>query len=68
MTKTHKLRPWHEVVRLKQHLRTGELSLAQFAADLHGATLAQAQRPVYENRTPLAVPSSKACRFRISPN
>jgi len=41
MAKTRKLRPWHEVVRLKQELRTGELSLAEFAADLHEVTLAQ---------------------------
>ena len=34
------LKPWHEVVRLKEELRTGELSLAQFAADLHEVTLA----------------------------
>ena len=49
MTKTRKLRPWHEVVRLKEELRTGELSLAQFAADLHEVTLAQRRRPVYED-------------------
>ena len=49
MTKTHKSRPWHEVVSLKEELRTGELSLAQFAADLHEVTLAQRRRPVYED-------------------
>ena len=49
MTKTHKSRPWHEVVSLKDELRTGELSLAQFAADLHEVTLAQRRRPVYED-------------------
>ena len=42
-------KPWHEVVRLKEELRTGELSLAQFAADLHEVTLAQGRRPVYED-------------------
>ena len=41
-------RPWHEVVRLKDELRTGELSLAEFAADLHEVTLQRGQRPVYE--------------------
>ena len=40
--------PWHEVVRLKEELRSGELSLAEFAADLHEVTLARGQRPVYE--------------------
>ena len=42
------LRPWHEVVRLKDELRSGELSLAEFAADLHEVTLQQGRRPVYE--------------------
>ena len=41
-------RPWHEIVRLKEELRSGELSLAEFAADLHEVTLARGQRPVYE--------------------
>ena len=27
--------PWHQIVRLKPELRSGELSLAEFAADLH---------------------------------
>ena len=40
--------PWHEIVRLKEELRSGELSLAEFAADLHEVTLARGQRPVYE--------------------
>ncbi len=44
----HQPRPWHEVVRLKDELRTGELSLAEFAADLHEVTLQRGQRPVYE--------------------
>ena len=47
--KSGQLKPWHEVVRLKEELRTGELSLAQFAADLHEVTLAQGRRPVYED-------------------
>ena len=48
MTKPQRPRPWHEVVRLKDELRTGELALAEFAADLHEVTLAQGRRPVYE--------------------
>ena len=35
MTKPNRPTPWPEVVRLKDELKTGELSLAQFAADLH---------------------------------
>ena len=41
-------KPWHEVVRLKDELRSGELSLAEFAADLHEVTLGRGKRPVYE--------------------
>lgn len=48
MTKS-RLKPWHKVVRLKEELRTGELSMAQFAADLHEVTLGQGTRPVYED-------------------
>ena len=48
MTKS-RLKPWHEVVRLKEELRTGELSMAQFAADLHEVTLGRGTRPVYED-------------------
>ena len=49
MTTKHQPSPWHQIVRLKDELRTGELSLAQFAADLHEVTLAQGRRPVYED-------------------
>ena len=40
--------PWHRVVRLKDELRTGELTLAEFAADLHEVTLGEGRRPIYE--------------------
>ena len=46
---TTKLKPWHELVQLKDELRTGELTLAEFAADLHEVTLAVGKRPVYED-------------------
>ena len=48
MGKDSRSRPWHEVVRLKDELRSGELALAEFAADLHEVTLAQGRRPVYD--------------------
>lgn len=44
-----RLKPWHELVHLKDELRTGELALAEFAADLHEVTLAAGKRPVYED-------------------
>ena len=48
MTKKNQPRPWHRIVRLKEELRSGALSLAEFAADLHEVTLGQGRRPVYE--------------------
>ena len=41
--------PWHEVVRLKPELRSGELSLAEFAADLHEVVTRAGRRPIYED-------------------
>ena len=40
--------PWHNVVHLRDDLRTGELSLAIFAADLYDVVMQRGQRPVYE--------------------
>ena len=48
MTKKTQPKPWHRIVRLKEELRSGALSLAEFAADLHEVTLGQGRRPVYE--------------------
>ncbi len=42
-------KPWHEVVRLRDDVRTGELSLADFAADLHDVVMQKGSRPVYED-------------------
>src|SRR5438093_11803169 len=40
--------PWHEVVQLRDDLRTGELSLSLFAADLYDVAMGTA-RPVYQD-------------------
>ena len=40
---------WHEIVRLKPELRSGELSLAEFAADLHEVVTKAGKRPIYED-------------------
>src|SRR5260370_36288406 len=40
--------PWHEVVQLRDDLRTGELSLSLFAADLYDVAMGTA-RPVYRD-------------------
>ena len=40
--------PWHEIVQLRDDLKTGELSLAVFAADLYDVVMQRGQRPVYE--------------------
>ena len=42
-------KPWHEVVQLRDDLRTGELSLSVFAADLYDVVMQKGQRPVYEH-------------------
>jgi hypothetical protein len=39
-------KPWHQVVRLREDLRTGELPLSIFAADLYDVIMRKA-RPVY---------------------
>lgn len=41
-------KPWHEVVQLRDELKTGELSLSIFAADLYDVAMDKA-RPVYQN-------------------
>ena len=41
-------KPWHEVVHLRDDLRTGELPLAIFAADLYDVVMQRGARPVYE--------------------
>ena len=42
-------KPWHEVVELRDDLRTGELSLAVFAADLYDVVMQKGKRSVYED-------------------
>ena len=44
-------KPWHEVVQLRDDLRTGELSLAVFAADLYDVVMQKGERSVYEDPT-----------------
>ena len=48
MTTRTSRKPWHEVVQLRDDLKTGELSLAVFAADLYDVVMQKGQRPVYE--------------------
>ena len=49
MTKQTALKPWHEVVELREDLKSGDLSLAIFAADLYDVVMQRGQRPVYED-------------------
>lgn len=44
-----KWKPWHEVVTLRDELKTGELSMAMFAADLDEVILKKGKRPIYED-------------------
>jgi Protein of unknown function (DUF499) len=41
--------PWHSVVKLRDDVRTGKLSLADFAADLHDVMMQKGARPIYED-------------------
>jgi hypothetical protein len=41
-------KPWHEVVALRDDLKTGELSLQMFAADLYEVLMRRGKMPVYE--------------------
>ncbi len=41
--------PWHKIVTLRPDLKSGELSLAVFAADLYDVTAQKGARPVYED-------------------
>ena len=41
--------PWHQVVKLRDDLRTGELSLSLFAADLYEVARQRGSRRVYED-------------------
>ena len=41
-------KPWHEVVRLREDLRSGELPMHMFAADLYEVMMQSGKRPVYE--------------------
>jgi len=41
--------PWHKIVTLRPDLRSGELSLSVFAADLYDVTSKKGARPVYED-------------------
>ncbi|MEW5980195.1 MAG: DUF499 domain-containing protein [Acidobacteriota bacterium] len=41
-------KPWHEVVSLRDDVKTGELSLQMFAADLYEVLMQRGKQPVYE--------------------
>ena len=41
-------KPWHEVVKLRDDLRSGDLPLHLFAADLYEVMMQRGKRPVYE--------------------
>ena len=41
-------KPWHEVVTLRDDLRSGELPMHMFAADLYEVMMQRGKRPIYE--------------------
>jgi hypothetical protein len=42
------IKPWNKLVRLREDVRTGDLSLHEFAADLFDVVNRTGQRPLYE--------------------
>jgi len=42
-------KPWHQVVELRDDLKSGELSLQMFAADLYEVMMQRGKQPVYES-------------------
>lgn len=42
-------KPWHEVVALRDDLKSGDLSLQMFAADLYEVLMRRGKQPVYED-------------------
>ncbi len=42
-------KPWHEVVKLREDLRSGELPMHMFAADLYEVMMQKGKHPIYEN-------------------
>lgn len=41
-------KPWHEVVKLREDLLSGDLPLHMFAADLYEVMMGSGKRPIYE--------------------
>jgi predicted AAA+ superfamily ATPase len=41
-------KPWHEVIKLRDDLKSGELPLHMFAADLYEVTMQNGRLPIYE--------------------
>lgn len=61
--------PWHKVVTPREDVRTGELSLTIFAADLYDAVMGQA-RPVYQDPREffaLTYPCVSSCTAQTRP-
>src|SRR5438477_13185400 len=44
-----KWKPWHEVVQLRDELKTSEISISMFADDLDEVILKKGKRPIYED-------------------
>lgn len=42
-------KPWHEVVKIRDDLRSGELPMHMFAADLYEVMMQRRKRPIYED-------------------
>ena len=49
MATAPKWKSWHDVAKLRDELKTGELSMSMFAADLDEVILKKGKRPIYED-------------------
>lgn len=46
-------KPWHDVVKLRDDLKSGELPMHMFAADLYEVMMQNGKRPIYEEPDPV---------------
>ncbi|MGC8988828.1 MAG: hypothetical protein ACP5MD_01770 [Verrucomicrobiia bacterium] len=55
------IKPWPEVVKLREDVKSGELTLAMFAADLYDVKMGQGQgtRAAYQQELPVNRPKER---------
>ena len=51
------IKPWHQVVKLREDVKTGELTLAMFAADLYDVKMGTAKSVSWKRRPASRTPT-----------